>query len=136
MKFFNLFFLWTQNTGVIKLKITVEQLWQNNNPSNTNTSISANKQKNTFPQPEKLKMNKPYPFFMTCYSQSTSYPSPFPDTAITHTGLDLSSVVQRSSERSLAPTKHLAVLSIIMTNRVSTVLQMILSLPASIYNCK
>lgn len=84
-------------------------------------------------------MNKPYPFFMTCYSQSTSYTSPFPDIAITHMGLDLSNIVQRSSERTLALTKHLAVLSIItiyMTDGVSTVVQMILSLPASISNCK
>lgn len=76
---------------------------------------------------------------MTCYGQNTSYTSPFPDTAITHVGMDLSNTVQRSSERSLAPTKHLAVLSIItiyMTDGISTVIQVILSLTASISHCK
>lgn len=83
-----------------------------NNPSNTNASVSTNNQKNRFPQPATLKMNKPYPFFMACYSQNTGYTSPFPDIAITHLGLDMSSIVQRSSERLLNPTKHLAVLHI------------------------
>jgi len=84
-------------------------------------------------------MSKSYPFFMTFYSQSTSYTSPFPDTAITHIGLDPNKTVQTCSERSLAPTKHLAVLSIITTymiHGVSTVLQMILSLTASLCKCK